>query len=73
MSYDSSRQAGKIENYEGRGVWVPDGLNASGIMEGAKALERQFGIAPYTARDMAIAVLLAVQSNAPCLSETGEP
>jgi hypothetical protein len=56
------RQAGTIEGYEGRGVWVPDGLSARDIMEGAKVLERDFDVAPYTSRSMVRQVLLAMRS-----------
>lgn len=62
---DSPRQAGTIEGYEGRGVWVPEGMNAHDIMEGAKALQSQFEVAPYTACEMARVVLLAVDPARP--------
>jgi hypothetical protein len=67
-----SGQAGTIEEHEGRGVWVPKGMNVRDIMAGASALERQFEIAPYTARDMAIAVLQAAQPNPASRAETDE-
>lgn len=41
---NDSRQASTVEGYEGRGVWVPEGLSARDIMEGAKALEREFDV-----------------------------
>jgi hypothetical protein len=54
------RQAGDIESYEGRGVWVPHGLQASWIIAGAEVLQRDFEVAPYTARAMVRALLLAL-------------
>lgn len=51
-----------IEGYNGRGVWVPAGLTAAEIMIGAAALERDFDVAPYTSRNMVIAVLQALRS-----------
>ncbi|CAH2409367.1 hypothetical protein [Mesorhizobium escarrei] len=57
MSYDSSRQAGKIEVYEKRGAWVPEGLTAREIIEGAKVLEQDFEVPPYVSRAMVSAVL----------------
>lgn len=56
-----SRQAGTIEAYDGRGVWVPEGLTARDIMEGAKVLERDFDVAPFTSREMVCRVLSALQ------------
>ncbi|MEW9838691.1 hypothetical protein, partial [Mesorhizobium marinum] len=55
------KKAGTIEGYEGRGVWVPEGLSARDIMEGAKVLERDYDVAPYTARDMVRTVLIALE------------
>jgi hypothetical protein len=55
-----SRQAGTIKGYEGRGVWVPDGLSAADIMVGADTLERIFEIPPYRSRDMVREVLTAI-------------
>lgn len=60
---DSSRNAGTIERYKGRGVFVPKGLSVEEIMIGAEALEEQFDVAPYTSRDFAISVLLAVKGH----------
>lgn len=57
MPSDSGRQAGTIESYEGRGVWVPEGLTARDIREGAKLLEKQFDVAPFVSDAMACAVL----------------
>ena len=51
---------GTIEGYQDRGVFAPEGVNAAQIMEGAWALERQFDVAPYISRLMAIAVLKAI-------------
>lgn len=59
---DDSRQAGVIESYEGRGVWVPDGLNARDIMEVAGVLEHDFDVTPYISRVMACQVLLRIKS-----------
>jgi hypothetical protein len=50
-------QAGAIEGYKGRGVFVPHGLKASWIMEGAWLLEREFDVVPYTSREMVISLL----------------
>ena len=61
MCDKSDRQAGAIESYKGRGVWVPRGLTAAQIMEGAWALERQFEVAPFISRAMVVAVLEAAQ------------
>jgi hypothetical protein len=58
---DSDRQAGTGEIYKGRGVWVPHGLKASWIMEGAWALESEFDVAPFVSRMMAEAVIRAVE------------
>lgn len=60
---DSARQAGSVETYEGRGVWVPDGLSARDIMVAAFVLEQNFDVAPYMSRDMAIQVLRAIQAE----------
>lgn len=57
MHQAEPRQAGTIESYGERGVWVPEGMTARDIMEGARVLEREFEIAPYVSRAMAIAVL----------------
>ena len=73
MSYDSSRQAGTIEVYGDRGVWVPSGLSSRDIMEGAKVLVRDFDVSPYTARNMVRVVLLAIggPSNPPANDDSG--
>jgi hypothetical protein len=57
---DSSRQAGKIEAYGDRGVWVPNGMTARAIMVGAAVLEREFDVPPYESRDMVRSVLSAI-------------
>ncbi len=49
--------AARTQNYEGRGVYVPDGMSADEIMHAADVLEREFEIEPYTSRAMARAVL----------------
>lgn len=62
MSPDSDRQAGALETYEGRGVIVPRGLSARAIVEGGRALLRDYpdyDIGPYTAQNMAETVLQA--------------
>jgi hypothetical protein len=59
---DSSRQAGKIEAYGSRGVWVPDGMTAHEIMVGSAILEREFDVPPYSARAMMRAILPAIRS-----------
>jgi len=62
----SEHQPGTGQVYKGRGVWVPEGLTAAQIMEGAWALERQFDVAPFISRLMAAAVLEAAGlSSAP--------
>lgn len=48
---------GKIETYQGRGVFVSDGETAAQIMEGARVLERDYGVAPFISRAMVRAVL----------------
>lgn len=57
---DSGREAGKIEAYGNRGVWVPDGMTAREIMVGAAILEREFDVPPYESRDMVRSVLSAL-------------
>ncbi len=59
MTQDAG-QAGAHGEYKGRGVFVPQGQNASWIMEGAWVLESEFDVAPYTSREMVRAVLEAV-------------
>lgn len=51
---------GSIEGYKGHGVFVPSGLSAAAIMEGAWALEQKFDVAPFVSRMMARAVLEAI-------------
>ena len=68
MIPDSSRQAGTFETYQGRGVFVPHGLTARAIVEGGRALLRECPdaeIGPYTARNMATAVLLEALKPGP--------
>ncbi len=67
---DSCRQAGapkgptegflsnsEIGTHGGRGVYVPAGMTAAEIMELAELLDSQFGIEPYTSRQIARAIL----------------
>lgn len=63
MGTESPRQAGTIEGYKGRGVWVPEGLTAAEIMEGARALELTYDVPHYIASAMAISVLQAAQKQ----------
>jgi hypothetical protein len=53
----SRKDGGTIQGYHGRGLFVPDGLTAREIMEGAAIIERECDVGPYTARDIASAVL----------------
>ena len=56
----SGRQAdAELQEHEGRGVYVPSGMTAAQIMTGARILERDFGIAPYTSREIMRALLSA--------------
>lgn len=60
-----SSDSGQVGAYKGRGVFVPHGLTAAEVMEGAAALEQyseDWDIPHYTARDMAAAVLLAARA-----------
>lgn len=62
---DDSRQADVHQfhqAYGDRGVYVPDGMSALEIMEGAAALEREYEVAPYTARSMVRSVLRAIKA-----------
>ncbi len=63
-------QVGAIEGYKGRGVYVPHGLKASWIMEGAWLLEREFEVVPYTSREMVISLL---EELLPLLQRDGIP
>lgn len=49
-----------VGSFEGRGVYVPEGMSAAEIMIGAAALERKFDVAPYISREMVRAVLAAI-------------
>jgi hypothetical protein len=53
---------GTTEGYRGRGVFVPYGLDVELIMECAAVLEKEFEIAPYTSREITIAVLQSVSA-----------
>jgi hypothetical protein len=57
---DFEDDADTHEGYKGHGVYVPDGLHASWIMEGAWALEREFDVAPFISRQMVRSVLAAI-------------
>ena len=52
--------AGTLGEHLGHGVWVPPGLGASWIIEGAAVLEREFEVGPFLSRHMVRAVLQAV-------------
>lgn len=56
---------GTIESYRGRGVWVPAGLTAEQIVEGAMILESYWGIGRFTSELMAIDVLTAKKKVTP--------
>ena len=56
---ETDEAEGTIESYRDHGVFVPSGLTAAAIMEGAWALERLFDVAPFVSRMMARAVLHA--------------
>ena len=63
---DDLRQAGAVQEYKGRGVWVPHGQRASWIMEGAAVLERNFDVPTYAARAMVrdlLEVILPLQKT----------
>lgn len=74
----SSEIEGTIESYKGHGVFVPRGLTAAAVMEGAWELERQFDVAPFISRMMATAVLEAVcglegRTHSPAAAQTNDP
>ena len=56
-------QAGAIQEYNGRAVFVPHGMTAAEIMEAAGVLEREFEVEPYLSRHMAVAVLTAARQT----------
>ena len=60
-SVEKSGQAGTVEKYGKRGVWVPEGMSAADIMAGAQVLERDFGITPFTSREAMRAILSAIR------------
>lgn len=72
MCTDSADRPATIQGFEGRGVLVPRGLSARDIMVGARVLEREFEVVPYTSRSMVRAVLLAIASDRGD-GETGAP
>ena len=45
-----------------RGVWVPDGMTGEMVLAGAKVLEDEFGVDPYTSRTMARKVWAAIEA-----------
>jgi hypothetical protein len=57
------QKGGSVQAVGLRGVWVPDGMTAEMIMAGAKVLEDQFGIAPYTSRSMVRAAWRAMHGK----------
>ena len=54
---------GTLEAYEGRGLWVPNGMTAVEIVKGARAITDQFDIDKFTARDIAIALLRVIRAE----------
>ena len=70
-SYNKSGQAGTIEGYGKRGVWVPDGMSARDIMEGAHVLEDMFDVPPYESREMMRAILAVISPSASCSAKGG--
>ena len=54
---------GRLEVYEGRGIWVPNGMTADEIAEGARALSERFHVDKHTARMMAVTLLEAIRSD----------
>ena len=80
---DSDR-CNPIQTYGDRAVYVPKGMSAAEIVEGALVLEREFDIGHYTASVMVEKVLEAVnrlrQGNGPpetppgqCSAQISEP
>ena len=57
---------GRIEVFDGRGYWVPDGLSVSDIARGAQRLAQDFDVPNYIAQAMVIAVLEEIRAIAPC-------
>lgn len=51
-------KVGSIESYGGRGVFVPRGLTAAAVVEGARIIESACDVAHYTALNIACDVLL---------------
>lgn len=56
-------QAGEIQGFDGRGVFVPEGMEAWQIMAGARALERRHDVTPYISRCMVRDVLDAIRAE----------
>jgi hypothetical protein len=61
---------GRVKSCGDRGVYVPDGMTATEIIEGAHALVRDFELDTYTARNMVRTVLLAVRGGTKESSDT---
>jgi hypothetical protein len=62
----AARQAGEVQSFGSRGVWVLPGLTAEMVMAGAEYIEREFGdfeIPHYTARSMASEVYTVMDSK----------
>jgi hypothetical protein len=53
---------GAPEAFGLRGVWVPAGMTAREIIEGARVLSEQFGVEHYEARSMVRTVLEAIRA-----------
>lgn len=52
---------GTVQIHGARGVFVPDGMTAPEILEGAKVLEVDHDIAPYISQIMVIDILRATR------------
>lgn len=55
-------KAGAPDQYGLRGVWVPAGMTAREIMEGADVLSEQFGVEHYEARSMVRVMLERIRA-----------
>ncbi len=60
---ESKNDWGRVETFEGRGVWVPNGITAEEIAKAAEAVEDRFAIDKHIARSIAITVLQAVRAD----------
>ena len=61
------RDGGKIEAYGTRGIYVPPGMTAAEIFEGAKALQREMDrlshdVTLYDAQSIVVAILRTIRS-----------